>query len=126
MKKRLTFGLAALPLALPAQAPPTTAGAMSLEQFLTRQTGRIMAADTDGDGKVSRPEMAAAAKNGRDPSRRFDAMDADHDGSLDAGEIRAALTRRFRRMDRDGDDMLTRDERIAGSMGTRRAARPQP
>jgi Ca2+-binding EF-hand superfamily protein len=94
---------------------------MSLDQFLSRQTSRIMAADTDGDGKVSRAEMAAAAKNGRDPSRRFDAMDSNHDGMLDASEIRAGLTQRFQRLDRNGDGVLAPDERTAGRMRGRQA-----
>lgn len=87
---------------------------LTLDEFVSRQSSRIMAADTDGDGKVSRAEMAAAAKHGRDPSRRFDAMDTNHDGYLDASEIRAALTRRFHRLDRNGDGVLTPDERMAG------------
>jgi hypothetical protein len=132
---RSWLALVALPLAFSAcaqPAPPPATGGMSLDQFLSRQTSRIMAADTDGDGKVSRAEMAAAAKNGRDPSRRFDAMDANHDGMLDASEIRAALTRRFHRLDRNGDGLLTPDERMAGRMRARQAgpadpaASPQP
>ncbi|WP_246332110.1 EF-hand domain-containing protein [Sphingomonas chungangi] len=99
---------------------------MSLDQFLSRQTSRIMAADTDGDGKVSRAEMAAAARNGHDPSRRFDAMDANHDGMLDASEIRAALTRRFHRLDRNGDGVLTPDERETGRMREKEANSASP
>lgn len=90
---------------------------MTLDQFLNRQSGRIMAADTDGDGRVSRAEMSAVAtKNGRDPARLFDRMDANHDGYLDKAEIQAALTRRFQRMDRDGNGIVTPDERMAGRM----------
>ena len=112
--------LTTLPLAFPACAQPasTAAGSgragLSLDLFVQRQTGRIMAADTDGDGKVSRAEVTATARNGRDPSRRFDAMDGDHDGYLEPAEIQAALTRRFHRFDRDGDGLLTPDERMAG------------
>lgn len=123
---RSWLALATLPLTFSAcaqPAPPPAGGGMSLDQFLSRQTSRIMAADTDGDGKVSRAEMTAAAKNGRDPSRRFDAMDTNHDGMLDASEIRAALTRRFHRLDRNGDGMVTPDERMAGR---NRAHQPRP
>lgn len=115
--------LAALlaPAAVAAQSP--AASGMTLDQFLSRQAGRIMAADTDGDGKVSRAEMSATAERGRDPAKLFDRMDRNGDGYLDATEIRDALTRRFRRMDRNGDGILTPDERMAGR--TRRgAARP--
>jgi len=123
---RSWLALAALPLALSARAQSPATGGMTLDQFLARQTNRIMAADTDGDGKVSRAEMAAMAKNGRDPSRRFGAMDSNHDGLLDVGEIRDALTRRFRRLDRNGDGMLTPDERMAGRMQSREAAPVDP
>jgi len=66
--------------------------------------------------------MAAMAKNGHDPSRRFDAMDANHDGLLDRSEIRVALTGRFHKLDRNGDGLITPDDRMAGRM---RARRPQ-
>ena len=117
--------LTTLPVAFAACAQPASPparGGLSLDEFLSRQTDRIMAADTDGDGKVSRAEMAAMAKNGHDPSRRFDAMDANHDGLLDRSEIRVALTRRFHRLDRNGDGLITPDDRMAGRM---RARRPQ-
>jgi hypothetical protein len=95
--------------------PTATPGGMTLDTFLGRQTSRLMAADTDGDGRVSRAEMAAmATKNGHDGSHRFDVMDANHDGYLDKSEIQAGLTRRFHRMDRNGDGVVSPDERMAG------------
>ncbi len=122
---RSWIALLMLPVAAPAPAEPgapPAPGGLSLDRFLARQTERIMAADSDGDGRVSRAELSALARNGRDPARRFDAMDADHDGYLDRAEIQAALTRRFRRMDRDGNGVLTPDERVAGRMRPDRAA----
>ena len=102
------------------------AGGVTMDQFVARQSERIMAADTDGDGKVSRAEMAALANMGarkgeHDPERRFDAMDTNHDGYLDKNEIRAALEKRFHRMDLNGDGLLTPDERMAA-----RARHKQP
>jgi Ca2+-binding EF-hand superfamily protein len=99
-----------------AQSPmaPAGAGGITMDQFVARQTARIMAADTDGDGRVSRAEMAAmSGKYGRDPARLFDAMDTNHDGYLDKDEIRVALEKRFHRLDRNGDGILTPDERMA-------------
>lgn len=88
---------------------------MTMDQFVARQTARIMAADSDGDGRISGAEMAAMpAKGERDPARRFDAMDSNHDGYIDKDEIRVALEKRFHRMDRNGDGILTPDERMAG------------
>lgn len=123
---RSWLALAVVPVALSARAQPPATGGMSLDQFLARQTSRIMAADTDGDGKVSRAELAAAAKNGRDPSRRFDAMDTNPDGMLDVAEIRSALTRRFQRLDRNGDGIVTPDERMAGRVHARQAPPADP
>jgi hypothetical protein len=100
-----------------AVAPAT--GGVTMDQFVARQTARIMAADTDGDGRVSRAEFVALAsmgKGGRDPVRLFDVMDTNHDGYLDKDEIRAALAMRFHRMDRNSDGILTPDERMAGRM----------
>ncbi len=98
---------------------PAGAGGITMDQFVARQTARIMAADTDGDGRVSRAEFAAlasmrAGKAARDPERLFDAMDSNHDGYLDKDEIRSVLEKRFRRMDLNGDGILTPEERMAG------------
>jgi Ca2+-binding EF-hand superfamily protein len=96
---------------------PAGAGGVTMDQFVARQTARIMAADTDGDGRVSRAEWVALAsmRAGKgDPARLFDAMDSNHDGYLDMDEIRAALEKRFHRLDRNGDGVLTPDERMAG------------
>jgi Ca2+-binding EF-hand superfamily protein len=104
-----------------AQDAGAAAGAqgITMDQFVARQSARIMAADTDGDGRVSRAEFAAlasmrAGKAGRDPERLFDAMDSNHDGYLDKDEIRSVLEKRFRRMDLNGDGILTPEERMAG------------
>jgi Ca2+-binding EF-hand superfamily protein len=98
---------------------PAGAGGITMDQFVARQSARIMAADSDGDGRVSRAEFAAlanmrAGKAGRDPERLFDVMDSNHDGYLDKDEIRSLLERRFRRMDLNGDGILTPEERMAG------------
>lgn len=131
--------LAGIVLAMPAFVQPAMAqGAdempaaphgkpLTLDQFLSRQTERIMAADTDGDGRVSKAEMQAAGAGGKgqgagargNPDRRFDRMDTNHDGYLDKDEIRAALTARFQRMDRNGDGVLTPDERVGQRGGQR-------
>ena len=107
-----------------AQAPAAP-GSMTMDQFLARQIERIMAVDSDGDGRVSKAEMAAAARGRRDPSLLFDRMDANHDGYLDTAEIKAVLTRRFQRMDANGDGVVTAEERMAARPAQgRRGASP--
>ena len=126
-------------LAAPVAAQPDSAAAasatpdgqsVSLDRFLNRQSERFMAADTDGDGRIGKAELAAVPRRGgRDPARRFDRMDVDHDGFVDRSEVRAALTRRFRRMDRNGDGLLSGEERVARRgkrAGAANGTPPQP
>jgi hypothetical protein len=85
---------------------------MRLQDFQTRREPRIMAADTDGDGRVSRAEFTAAATGGKgDPARRFTRLDRNGDGYVDRAEVDVMLGRRFRRLDADGDGMVTPLER---------------
>ena len=92
----------------------TTAGGVTLQTFVARHEKKLLADDTDGDGKVSRAEYMAAAKSGRgDPARRFAKIDQNGDGMLDKAEIDAMLTRRFKRQDTNGDGVLSADERAA-------------
>lgn len=95
-----------------AQTAPQPA-ALSLQGFEQRREARIMAADSDGDGRISRAEFLAARGGKGDPAARFAKMDANGDGFLDRSEIDAFFARRFRRMDRDGNGVLTAQERAA-------------
>lgn len=74
--------------------------------------------DTDGDGIVSRDEIAAARQ------RLFERLDANGDGNLDAGEIealrdaimdravamQARLGSQLRRLDANGDGTVSAEE----------------
>lgn len=93
-------------------APAETSKGVPLDQFVNRRTTQIMAADTDGDGRVSRVEIQAVAQGKRDPGKMFDHMDVNKDGYLDKDEIRDALTARFHHMDRNGDGVLSPDDRL--------------
>ena len=101
---------------------------IKFDQWAARARERLMALDTNHDGRISKDEFAArgammgrrdggAQPNGDPPrpdgSRMFDRFDADHDGYLDAAEINALLARRFARMDANHDGVLTADERGA-------------
>lgn len=105
------------PRAVPASAGIDAAG------FATRQTERMMAADADGDGRVSAAEWAAAARGGGDGARRarrFSMMDGNGDGQIDRGEIAAMLATRFGRIDADGNGRIDPGERQAARPAGRR------
>lgn len=89
---------------------------VDLATFLARNRNRIMRADADRDGRVSRAEWAAwwdarPGKGPYDPAGRFRAIDADGDGFLTAEEIDATSTKRFARLDADHDGRVVRAER---------------
>jgi Ca2+-binding EF-hand superfamily protein len=89
-------------------------GGIDFATFSQKARDRLMAADADRDGKLSREEFtnaarARGAKNDR--SKMFDRMDANHDGKLDAGELNGLLARRFARQDANHDGVLTAEER---------------
>ena len=100
--------LAAL-AATPALAQTATSGAAGQNQ------PRLMRADRNGDGIVSREEYAAYA------DRQFDRLDGNGDGVIDAQEVDAAAERiykrikarmqaQFKRADANGDGRETREE----------------
>jgi hypothetical protein len=92
----------------------TAPGGATLEAFVQQRETKLMAADTNGDGKVSRAEFIAAAKDGKaDPATRFAKIDRNGDGMLDKSEVDAMLTRRFQRLDTNADGILSREERAA-------------
>jgi hypothetical protein len=98
------------------QAPGGHGGGagMSFQQFEARRMGRLMAMDTDGDRRISRAEFLAGQQSGKgDPAQRFQRLDANGDGFVDRGEIDAMLKRRFDRMDADHNGTVTAVERAA-------------
>lgn len=123
-------------VAAPPPAPADQAsGGMTLGQFQAAQAQRMMAADTDGDGRISQAEWIAQSDarrasgghaygggggggvggggGGYDPARGFARIDTNGDGFIDRTELDAASAERFRRMDLNGDGILTPDERAA-------------
>lgn len=101
-----------------ASADGAAGGGLTLAQFQQRQERRFLAADTDGDGRVSKAEFLANAKAGKgDPAKRFARLDSNGDGMLDKSEIDAMLAHRFQRMDTNGDGVLTAQERVAARPG---------
>jgi len=105
--------------ARPVSGRPATAG-LSLSTFQARHERKLLAADSDGDGRVSKAEFLASARSGKgDPARQFTRLDRNGDGNLDGTEIDRQLARRFQRIDADGDGMLSLQERAASKGKTR-------
>jgi Ca2+-binding EF-hand superfamily protein len=73
--------------------------------------GRLMAADTDKDGRVSRAEAQAVQARSAD---RFDQMDVNKDGYLDRSDLQARIAQRrgecFAKADADKNGQLSRAE----------------
>lgn len=105
------------PAPAPAPAAPTTPATKSgttLEQFEARREKAFMRADTDNDGKVSLAEWTAfqtERKAKGDPAKSFARMDTNKDGFVDRAELDAFLAKRFAKLDKNGDGVLSADER---------------
>ena len=109
------------PAATPPDAmPPTAAPAapeakseLTLAKFQKRREKAIMAADTDGDGKISLLEWEAfqAKRNVKgDAAKSFARIDSNHDGFIDRAELDAFFAKRFAKLDKNGDGVLSPDE----------------
>ncbi len=76
-----------------------------------RGHGRMMALDTDKDGRISRAEAQAAQAKAGD---RFEAMDANKDGYIDRADRQARVAQRrgecFGKADTDRNGQLSRAE----------------
>jgi hypothetical protein len=99
----------------PTAAPPTPKAKsdITLAKFQKRREKAIMAADTDGDGKISLLEWEAfqAKRSAKgDPAKSFARIDSNHDGFIDRAELDAFFAERFARLDKNGDGVLTADE----------------
>ncbi|GJD42279.1 hypothetical protein AFCDBAGC_0114 [Methylobacterium cerastii] len=112
----VTAASAQTPTTAPLPTGDRASAGVDLATFLTRNRTRMMRADTDHDGRVSRAEWSAwweahPGKGPYDPAGRFRAIDADADGFLTAVEIDAVSTKRFVRLDADHDRRVVRAER---------------
>jgi Ca2+-binding EF-hand superfamily protein len=80
---------------------------------------RLKAADTNGDGLISRAEAAALPKI----AQQFDAIDTNKDGQISMDELRAfhqqqraaAAAEHFKRIDTDGDGRISKAEAQANA-----------
>ena len=104
----------AAPAPAPAPAVSTDMPGMTLAKFEARREKAFMAADTDGDGKVSLAEWTAfqtKRSDKGDPAKSFARMDANKDGFVDKTELDAFIAKRFAKLDKNGDGVLAADER---------------
>ncbi len=86
-------------------------GKITVEEFSARHQALIEAADTDGDGAVSKEEMKAYHEARRKEWREKRNPDKNKDGVVDRYEFMAAAEARFERMDKDGDSVISEDEK---------------
>lgn len=85
-------------------------GDISKDEFRAAAEARFAAMDKDGDGFVTREEMAAARAEMRsrfearrgDPAERFAAMDADGDGKVTLDEMKQAAEKRMAERGKEG------------------------
>jgi len=108
----LGLGSAAfLTFADPPQGPLGTEGGHARHGM----AGRLRAADTNGDGMLSRDEAAALPRL----AKHFDAIDADHDGQLTREELRAFARQKraehWKKIDTDGDGRISKAEAQANA-----------
>ena len=76
---------------------------------------RLKAADTNGDGMISRQEAAALPRI----AKNFDAIDANRDGQVTGEELRAfhksQRAEHWKRLDTDGDGRVSKAEAQANA-----------
>ena len=86
----------------------------ALADFQAKGRTKLLEADRNGDGRLSRAEWNArqgSASRSSNPATVFKRLDTDRDGKLDQRELDELLARRFSQMDANADGQLTRDER---------------
>ncbi|WDI32132.1 hypothetical protein PUV54_02865 [Hyphococcus flavus] len=99
-------------------------GEITADEMSDRFAAHLEEADTDGSGGISKEEMKAFRQARRDARREARNPDKNDDGVVDRTEFINAAQERFDRMDKDGDGVLSEDERRRrGHRGKRRGGK---
>lgn len=88
---------------------------------LPRIAKRFDAIDANKDGQVAFDELRGAHRKARG-ARLFNRLDADNDGKVSKAEALAAAEKRFDRVDANGDGFVTPEEARAGRKGHKHQA----
>jgi Ca2+-binding EF-hand superfamily protein len=87
-------------------------GKLTKDELPERPADRIMKADADGDGAVTKEELQAARDKmgGQMADKLFERFDANKDGKLTRDELPEKLADRIMKADADGDGAVTKEE----------------
>jgi len=117
-------------------------GKLSKDELPPQLAERLLKADTDKDGAVSKSELEEARKKfagqrggpgpgpggrgGQNPGEMFDRMDRDGDGKLTKDELPERFAERLMRADTDGDGAVSKEEleKVRGGRKPGRGDRP--
>jgi len=86
-------------------------GKITAEEMSEAHADLIAKADSDGDGAVTKEEMKAFHKARREEWKAKHNPDKNGDGVVDRTEFTDAAGEHFDKMDKDGDGVLSEDER---------------
>lgn len=86
-------------------------GKVTAAEMDAHQEKLMREADADGDGALSRDELRAYRARKRAERQAKNNPDLNDDGLVDRNEFRVAADKRFDRLDRNGDGVLSEDEK---------------
>ena len=86
-------------------------GRVTEDEMTSRHQELLANADQDGDGALTKEEMKAYHKAKREERRAARNPDKNDDGVIDRTEFITAAQEKFDKLDKNGDGVLSEDER---------------